>query len=262
MNRLYALIPILLVVTLVVGCDRSRIAQAAMYAKKYELAAELYREYLAENPRSVLALRHLAQIECYELAEFDSCVAHADTLLEIYAVDTAGVAAATYGHTMLAGRALNISDTTRVRWHMDRIAAIHRYAGHWNYMNENYARAEHNFRQFIHVQPDSAYGYLRLGIVRWNQMRDDSALVWFRRAEEVDSLNEDALINQIVVLRNTGQYDDAEAAADRLEQVRTRLYPDSIFAYEPDTIYYPPMSLDFRGDTTHWSEHYQYGTGF
>jgi tetratricopeptide (TPR) repeat protein len=231
---------------------------------KFETAAQYYRHYLTENPKDLRTLRRLALIECYELGQYDSCAVRADTVLWYMPTDTASVAAATYAYTMLARQASEAGDTTTAQQRFDRMVEIHWHAGYWNYMNEYYERASRNYSQIIHLRPDSVNAYLRLGLIRWNRTDDDSALVWFRRAEEIDPLNEDALINQIVVLRNLHRIDEALSVVDRLAEVRAKLYPDSSFTVEPDTVTFPPMTLDFRGDTTHWraTGFYEYGTGF
>lgn len=231
---------------------------------KFQRAAEAYRERLKTNPRDLGTLRHLAQVECYKLGELTPCARHADSLLNARPVDTAGVAVGTYAHTLLARDAAARDDTATARQHLERVAEIHRYSGYWNYRSEDYHLAARNFQQLIRLQPDSTYGYLRLGLVMWNRNLDDSSLVWFRRAEEVDPYSEDALINQVVVLRGLHRIEDALAVVDRLEEIRAELYPDSVFHRPPDTVRFPPMSLDFRDDTTRWSvqEQHEYGTGF
>jgi tetratricopeptide (TPR) repeat protein len=255
MKRLGIAVLLIVVSITSTSCDmRDTIATLAMHAGKFEFAMKLFRGYVAEHPTDIVALRRLSQIECYQLSEYDSCAAHADSLLNQYPIDSAGVATGTFAHTMLAGRAANIGDSEGITHHMGRVGDIHRLAGYWNYMNENFNHARGNFEQLIHIQPDSVYSYLRIGQIHWHRHRDDTALAWFRKAQEVDPTNEDALINQIFVLRDQNKIDEALAMADQLDILRRELYPDSSFSNEADTLAFPTMSLNYRGDTDRWMD--------
>jgi Flp pilus assembly protein TadD len=238
----------LILLTLALTGCRGKLDLAAIQVErgKWESAAKLYREYLADHPQSAIALRSLSAIECNRLREYEQCAEHADRLLATMPRDSQGVGTGVYAYTLLADKAAQMQDTARVRAYLDRIAKIYYEAGYWNYMNEGYNVAEKQLRNAVRLKPDDPLAYLRLGILFWNKHMDDSSIVWFERAAEVDPLNEDALIDLIVMYRETGQGDKALRTYDRLAHARKVLYPDSVFVTEVDTTR-PPM-LDYRGE--------------
>jgi len=241
----------LLPVLVCVGC-RGKADLAAIEAQrgKWEHAARLYREYLKANPNDVLTLRSLSAIECYRLSQHEECAQHADHLLELMPIDSQGVEAGVYAHTMLAEAAGRANDTARVVAEMGKLADIYFNAGFWHYINEDYGKAEKLFRNVVRLQPKRVEAYLRLGILFWNKHMEDSSLVWFQRAAEVDPNNEDALINQMTIYHDQGDMDKALRLYDELTALRKRLYPDSSFDAGPDSTL-PPLSLDYRGEPPH-----------
>lgn len=212
----------------------------------WEKAARLYREYLRDHPHDILSLRHLAEIECYKFGQYPPCASHADTLFALMPIDSEGIAVAAYAHTMLARQAGARKDSARARAEMDRVVDIYYQAGYVSYMQENHRQAEALLQRVHRLRPRDVRTLLRLGILYWTLDKADSALAWFRRAEAVDSNNEDALVNQIVVYHERGRIDDALAIYRKLTALRKRLYPDSVFVEPIDTTRRKPV-LDYRG---------------
>lgn len=239
----------------VFGC-RGKPDLASVYVQqgKWDEAAKLYREHLEKNPDDQLTLRSLAALECYRLGQLEECAKTAEHLLSLMPIDSDGVAAVAYARTLLAENAAKSRDSARVRVEMMKVGEAYFRAGYWEYMRENFARSERYLRNAVLVEPTRVDPYLRLGILFWNRHKSDSALAWFARAERVAPLDEDALINQIVVLWTSDRIAEATAVNNRLTAVRKQLYPDSSFAAEIDTTI-PPMSLDYRGDVIEQQRH-------
>ena len=240
------------VVVALAGCrGKLDLAAIQLAREKWESAAKLYGEYLEEDPKSAIALRSLSAIECNRLGDYERCAEHADRLLAMMPRDSQAVATGAYAYTLLAERAAEARDTTRAHTYLNRIADIYYVAAYWNYMNENYRIAEEQFRNVIRLRPGDPLAYLRLGILYWNRHMEDSSIAWFERAVQanpLDSLSEDALINLIVLCRETGQHERALEEYHRLTHLRAVLYPDSVFQAEIDTTRQP--LLDYRHEAS------------
>lgn len=234
-------------VVFVFGC-RGKLDLAAIEVQRgrWESAAKLYREHLEGNPESALALQSLSAIECYRLSQYEECAQHADRLLALMPIDSQAVATGIYAYTLLAEAATQANDSARALSHLNRIGEIYFDAGFWNYMNENFLRAEKLLRNAVRLRPDSANAYIRLGILFWNRHMEDSSLVWFQRAEKIAPTNEDPLINQMVVYYQRNDLDAAHRVHRRLSVLRKQLYPDSTFETPIDTTRFP--SLDYRDE--------------
>ena len=236
-----------------VGCTgKTELAEMAIRRGEMEEAARLLREFVADHPHDVLALRRLAQVECYELNDCDSCAQHVETLLWMIPIDSLAIQLGAYAYTMIAAKARDANDTVRVRQAMKRVSDIYYTAADWNYQRWNYPQAVEQYREVIRLNPGWVKPYLRLGITfwaqrLWNPPTSDSALAWFLRAEELEPDNEDALVNQMVVHREEDRMDEALAIAERLSTLRARLYPDSSFGTSK-LVPFESVVLNYAGD--------------
>ena len=241
----YGLIAVVMMCFLA-GCrGQGDLAEIAATAGEWEKAVELYREYLNEHPRDIVALQTTSSILAYELGRFEEAAAYADTLVRVRPIDTLGVAVAVYTHTMLAQQAAARGDTARVVTELNTIADTYMSSAYWHYMNMNYHRAGWQFRQVTRLQPDRVEAYLRVAQVYYHRLMPDSAAVWYQRAIDIAPMNEDAHANLVVVLYENQGIEGAREALQNLKTVRRRLYPDSVFT---DTSRHgvPPLTLDYR----------------
>ncbi len=243
---------LLAISTILIGCTgRTELAELAIQRGKMDEAAHHLRQFLGDYPHDVLALRRLAQVECYELGEFDSCALRAETVLWMIPIDSTAIQLGTYAYTMIANEAGVAEDAARVKGAMRRVSEIYEQAADWNYKQWNYVTAEQQYRQVLRLNPNAIRSYLRLGITfwaqrMWHEPAKDSALVWFKRAERLDPDNEDALIDQIAVYRETDRVAEGLDVAKRLALLRARLYPDSSF--ETKAPKRGQYTLNYEGD--------------
>lgn len=224
------------------GCSgKAELAEIQMQRGKWESAARLYREVVAEDPSNLPALRSLAAVECFRLSELDSCKTHVDSLLAQMPRDSETVATAVFAYTKLAAEAAQKKDSTAAREYLTRLGHIYFDAGYWNYMNEDYRVAERQLRGAARLLPKDWRAYNRLGILFWNRHMTDSSVAWFHRGLKVAPESEDMLSNLGVVQWEAGRFDSAQATVARLTALRHRLYPDSVFVPPVDTTKKPQV---------------------